>query len=230
MPRLRSRTEHPPYSFQHLTPEVGQTTPFTGSFNYVVEQVITLRKANPFLCERHGWSTDVAAVEAEIDAYNTARCIAGGWLGFVVMDDQTPVPSYPAEKKTPRRSAGVVGGAKRVAAGVALLMDWIGPSVKAVPHELAEQRAAICATCPLNGKGGLLEYFTSAAAEKIRTQLAIRTDLQLSTSFDSQLGTCTACMCFLPLKTHVPIEFVLKHTSDEVRTALDPRCWVLKGT
>jgi hypothetical protein len=191
--------------------------------------VVALRQANPFLCERHGWSTEVGAVESEVDAYNTARCIAGGWTTFVIMDDPTPAIAYPptAQKKT---RLPAVAAAKNIAAGVSLLLDWIGPTAKAVPHELAEQRASICATCPLNGRGGLLEYFTSAAAEKIRTQLAIRTDLKLSTSFDSQLGTCTACSCWLQLKCHVPIEFVLAHTSNEVKAALDPRCWVLRGT
>lgn len=226
--RLKSRTAHPPYSFRALSPEFGQTEESVGSFNAVVEAVQAIRLANPFICERHGLRTDTAAVEAFVDAYNCARCVNNGWLDYVLMDEPGEAPPFvpPPEKK----NRGVAAGVKRVAAGVALLVDWIGPTAKAVPRELAEQRASICATCPLNGKGGVLEYFTSAAAEKIRTQLEIRNDLQLSTSFDSQLGTCTACSCWLALKCHVPMEYILAHTTDEVRTAFDPRCWVLKGT
>ncbi len=232
MPHLKSRTAHPPYSFRFLQPEAGQTDEFVGSFNYVVEQVIRLRQANPFLCERHGWSTEVAAVEAEVDAYNTARCIAGGWLDFVVMDDQ-PVPDYQmAQKKTtaPGFFKSVAGNANRIAAGVGLLYDWIGPTAKAVPEELAEKRAATCVACPLNGKGGVLDFFVAEAAKVIHTQLQIRTEMSLKTSLDSQLGICKACSCWTPLKVHVPMEFIMARMPDDVREKLDEKCWIRMGT
>jgi hypothetical protein len=226
---MKSRTEHPPYSFQFLQPETGQTAPFTGSFNHVVEQVITLRRANPFLAERHGWRTDIAGVEAEVDAYNTARCIAGGWLNFVVMDDTSaPDPTYaippPSQKKT------AVAAVRNVAAGVGVLLEWLGSGAKPVDQSLAENRASICATCPKNGKGGLLSYFTKPAADLIRTQMEMRGNLQLRTSHDEQLGVCEACLCPLKLKAHVPIEHILAHTSEVTKTQLDPRCWILSGT
>ena len=227
MPRMKNRWEHPPGGFQAIQPEMGQATPFTGSFNAVAEQLLALRQANPFLCERHGLSTDMASIEAEIDFYNATRCIAGGWTQFVILDDPASASAGYTAPPAQKKIRAAAGAAKNIAAGISLLLDWVGPSAKAVPNELAEKRASVCATCPLNGQGGLLEYFTSAAAEKIRTQLAIRADLQLKTSLDPQLGTCTACSCWLPLKCHVPIEFILAHTSDEVKSKLDPRCWVL---
>lgn len=230
MAKLKSLTAHPPYGFQFLQPETGQTTPFTGSFNFVVEQVIMLRKANPFLAERHGWSTDTRAVEHEVEQYNVARCIAGGWLDFVLADDpNSPAPVYtPALEKKKRGPA--VGSVKRVAAGVALLIEWLGNGAKPVEQELADKRAAICASCPKNGQGGITSYFTQPIAEKIRVQMEIRGDLQLRTPNDEKLGVCEACLCPLRLKVWTPIEHVIAHTSDEVKKELAPQCWILHQT
>lgn len=228
MPRLRSRTEHPPYSFQFLQPETGQAQPIVGSFNHVVEQVMILRQANPFLAERHSWRTDVAGVEAEVDAYNTARCIAGGWLSFVVMDDANPpAPMYVMPEKKNRTNVAAV---RNVAAGVGVLLDWLGSGAKPVEQTLADSRAAICADCPKNDGGDWTAYFTKPIADKIRTQLEIRGDLQLRTPHDEKLTVCSACDCTLRLKVWTPLEHILDHTSEDTKTKLDPRCWITKGT
>lgn len=227
--KLKSLTAHPPYGFQFLQPETGQQQPFTGSFHHVCEQVMILRQANPFLADRHGWRVDQAGIEHEVEQYNCARMVAGGWLDFLVMDDANPpAPTYvmPPQKKT----QSAVGRVRNVAAGVGLLLDWIGPTAKAVPSELAEQRASICVLCPLNGRGGILDFFTVEAAKVIHTQLQIRTEMELKTSVDEQLGICRACSCWLPLKVHVPMEFILSHTSEDTKTKLDPRCWITRGT
>lgn len=229
MAHLKSRTEHPPYSFQFLQPETGQSSPIVGSFNHVVEQTMMLRQANPFLAERHGWRTDTAGVEAEVDAYNTARCIAGGWLNFVVMDGASPpAPIYvmpPPQKKT-----SAVGQLRNVAAGVGVLLDWLGSGGKAVEQPLSDSRAETCSTCPKNDGGDFTAFFTKPIADKIRTQLEIRGDLQLRTAYDEKLTVCSACDCPLKLKVHVDLEHILKHTSEDTKTKLDPRCWILKGT
>ena len=233
MPRLKSRTEHPPYSFRFLQPETGQTEEFVGSFNHVVEQVMILRQANPFLTERHGWRTDAAGIEAEVDAYNTARCIAGGWLNFVVMDDLGPPAAIyvmPEKKKSPWGGAVALGSVKRVAAGVAVLIEWLGAGAQPVEQALADNRAAICAGCPKNDGGDFTAYFTKPIADKIRTQLEIRGDLQLRTGHDDKLTVCSACDCPLKLKVWVPIDHILAHISEDTKTRLDPRCWILKGT
>jgi len=228
MARLKSLTAHPPYGFQFLQPETGQTTPFTGSFNYVVEQTMILRQANPFLCERHGWRTDAAGVEYDVEQYNVARMIAGGWLDFIIQDD-APVAA-PAQKKTTSPFGSAVGSVKRVAAGVAVLVEWLGNGAKPVDHVLADRRASVCATCPKNDGGDFTKYFTQPIADKIRTQLEIRGDLQLRTPHDEKLTICSACDCPLKLKVWVPLEHVMAHTSEDTKTKLDPRCWILKGT
>jgi len=231
MARMKSLTAHPPYSWQFLQPETGQQQPFVGSFNSVVEQVMRLRGANPFLAERHGWRTDQAGVEIEVEQYNVARMIAGGWLDFIVQDEPgSSAPTYsmpPAQKKT---SVAGLGSIKRVAAGVAVLVEWLGNGAKPVDQSLAYDRAAICADCPKNDGGDFTAYFTEPIANKIRTQLEIRGDLQLRTLHDDKLTVCSACDCPLKLKVWVPLDHILSHTAPEVKTKLDPRCWILKGT
>ena len=228
MPRLKSLTAHPPYSFRHLQPELGQTEETVGSFNAVVEQVQMMRMANPFLCERYGWRTDTAGVEADVHNYNVARCVNNGWWDFLIMDEPGVAAPFvaPAEKKRPALVAGV-GSVKRVAAGVALLVEWLGNSAKPVESALAEKRAGICATCPRNNGGDWKAYFTEPIAEKIRVQLEIRNDLQLRTSHDAQLTVCSACDCPLGLKVFSPLSYILEHTSEDTKTRLDPRCWIL---
>lgn len=230
MPRMKNRWEHPPGGFQAIQPELGQDTPFSGSFNFVCDQLGALRRANPFLCERHGLSIDPATIENEVDYYNAMRCIAGGWTDFVILDAPgAPAGGYvpPPEKK---KRVGVVGGVKHVAAGIAVLLDWLGSGAKPVEAPLAEKRAVICAGCPKNDGGDWKAYFTEPVSEKIRVQLEIKNDLQLKTAVDDKLTVCSGCDCPLKLKVWTPLDHVLAHTSDEVKTRLDPRCWVLHNS
>lgn len=224
MPRMKSLTAHPPWDWQFLQPETGMSQPIKGSFTSVVQQVMALRKANKYLAEKHGWRTDLKGVEFDVEQQNVDRCLAGGWTDFVQFDAvPTPPAEYDSSKKNER---GNVAGVKRVAAGVGVLLEWLGSSGKGVAQELAEKRAAVCVACPKNGKGNLLDYFTGKAAEKIKTQLEIKNDLLMRTSKDKELGTCEACRCHLPLKVHTPLKHIVEHMSHDVRAALDPKCWV----
>lgn len=189
-----------------------------------------LRQANPFLAERHGWRLDREGVEHDVEQHNVARMISGGWTDFIIQDNQNPTPTYvmpPAEKK---RTGAAVGSIRNVAAGVGVLLEWLGSGGKPVEQSLADSRAAICVGCPKNGQGGILSYFTKAAADTIRIQMEIRGDLQLKTPHDEKLGVCEACLCPLRLKVFTPIEHVLAHTSNDVKTQLVPQCWILAGT
>ena len=76
----------------------------------------------------------------------------------------------------------------------------------------------------------MLDFFTAEAAKTIHTQLQMRTEMELKTSVDDKLGICHACSCWTPLKVHVPMEFILAHTSELTKTALHKSCWILKGT
>lgn len=223
MSRMKSLTQHPPFSFQFIQVEAGQKEPFVGSFNSVVEKVRALRIANPYLVQKYGWRTDLEGVEFDVEQQNVARCRAHGWSNFI-LEDNLADPPVPPQKKTLLPG---VAGAKRVAAGVAVLLDWLGTSGRAVDPLLAERRAAVCATCPKNDGGDWKAYFTGPISEKIRTQLEMRNDLALKTSHDDKLTVCSACDCPLRLKVFVPFEYIAKHISEDTKTRLDPRCWIL---
>ncbi len=209
-----------------MIPETGMKKPIEGSFNAVVNEIIQIRRANPYLTEKFGWRTDVAGVEHELEAYTVARCLAHGWTDWVIMDDA--FTEAPPEKKTPKWAGAAVGSVKRVAAGIAILLDWLGDGAKPVDPPLAEKRAGVCVACPKNDlKGDWKSYFTAPVAEKIRVQLEMKSDLRLRTSQDSKLGICTACDCPLPLKLHAPLSHILAHTSADTKKRLDKGCWIL---
>lgn len=109
-----------------------------------------------------------------------------------------------------------------------MLLDWLGSGGKPAEQSLADSRAAICSTCPRNDGGDFTAFFTKPIADKIRTQLEIRGDLQLRTPHDETLTVCSACDCPLKLKVWVPMEHILAHTSEDTKTKLDPRCWITK--
>jgi len=225
MTRLKSLTSFPPYGFRYINPVFGMKKDDEGSFSTICQKEFARRKANKYLCEKHNLGLDMNSVEYDVEQQNVARCLAHGWNDFVVTD--APVTRYVADGSKKNRFGNAVVGARRVAAGVGVLLEWLGNSAKPVDQATAEHRANVCVTCPQNGKGGLLEYFTGKAADTIKKQIEIKNDLALKTSHDAELGTCLACLCKLDLKCHVPLKHILVHTSDEVKAKLDPRCWVL---
>jgi len=225
MPRLKSLTVHPPHGFSYIEPAAGMKKPFTGSFNSVVNQVSSLRRANKYLAEKNGWALDKAGIEYDVEQQNVARCIAHGWTEFLQSEAVAAPPPQGDLKKNPFGSA--VGAVKRVAAGVGVLLEWLGSGGKPVEQSLAEHRANVCSTCPKNDGGPWTSYFTKPMADKIRTQIEIKNDLALRTSQDEKLTVCSACDCPLQLKVHTPLSHILSHTTDEVRKKLDPRCWIL---
>jgi len=230
--RLKSRTAHPPGSFQFLQPETGQTKAFVGSFDFVVAQVMTLRRGNRFLAEKHGWATDRAGVEFDVEMYNVARCEKHRWFNFLITDAAPPeppvrdIPDGGHSKKNALESA--VGAGRSVVAGVRTLLDWVGSGGKPVAPEVATARAATCLHCPRNDGGDWRKIFTEVVANKIRSQLEIKHQMKLRTPHDEGLTVCSACLCPLPLKVWAPLDHILAHQPTEVEQALDPGCWILK--
>ena len=225
MARLKSLTAHPPHGFQFIEPAAGMKKPFTGSFSSVVDQVRSLRRANKYLAEKHGWALDKAGIEYDVEQQNVARCIAHGWTDFLQQEFVATPPTYQGDLKK-NLFGNAVGGVKRVAAGIGVLLDWLGSGGKPVDQALAEHRANVCATCPKNSGGDWKSYFTGKVADKIKTQLEIKNDLSLRTSQDEKLTVCSACDCPLQLKVHTPLSHILSHTTDDVKKKLDPRCWI----
>lgn len=224
MPRLKSLTAHPPGGFCYIEAAAGMKKPFTGSFSSVVNQVSALRRANKYLAEKHGWALDKAGIEYDVEQQNVARCIAHGWTEFLQSEAVATPPVQGDLKKNPFGNA--VGGLKRVAAGVGVLLDWLGSGGKPVDQAVAEHRANVCVSCPKNDGGPWTSYFTGKVADKIKTQLQMKHDLALRTTQDEKLTVCSACDCPLQLKVHTPLVHILAHTTDEVKKRLHPNCWI----
>lgn len=121
---------------------------------------------------------------------------------------------------------GILHQAKQLAGGVALLRDWTGTGAPVSP-ELANKRAKVCVECPLNNRDpNWLDKLTTETSEAVRSQMELKTTLKLATDLDEQLGVCDACLCPMKLKVWVPLDYILKHTSEDTYRALHPKCWI----
>lgn len=108
------------------------------------------------------------------------------------------------------------------------MIDWWGDSLEAVPKELAESRASVCARCPKNQDGDFWQRIDAALAKKIKSVVAIKNDMKMETTFDSQLKTCVSCDCFNQLKVWTKISHIKAHMSDAVKNDLHETCWILQ--
>lgn len=219
-----------PFGLKFYQPETRFNANNVHSFNALVDAVIAMRRANPALCAKHGWSTDWNTVADEVDAFNAAICERMGWNDFI--SQQAPAPPTPKFKAlsplAEKQISAVAGKVKKVWQGVKTINDWIESGEPAVPTEVSQKRAETCAACPINGKGGLEEWFTKPAAAAIKLQFNKLSQRKLSTTVDEQLNVCSGCLCPLRLKVHAPLEFIIPHMGDETRRALDPGCWITR--
>lgn len=233
MIRLVNRQQAIPNGFKFYQAETGWDTDALSdvrgrSFDAVTRALIRHRLGNRWLVEKHGWATDYETVAAEIDAYNALRLSKNpAWSNFIVEDEGGSTISSPFFKR-PQGRPGNVAGASRVVAGVKTLLDWLGAGGRPVAKELAENRATVCSTCPMNQPGDWTTFFTAPVAATLRLQLGMKNDLRLETSKDSELHVCNACSCPLPLKVWTPLHYILENMDETVKQRLDPRCWILK--
>lgn len=211
----------PPGGWQYRQPQTGWVAPFpvNNTLDQQTTNLIKHRLANPAIVAKHNLSTDRAAVKREIKMFNSLR------LGI-------PMEATAAPKSEPRPAlgqlaAGLVAATKRVAAGVALLLEWEESGLPPVGPDISHARADVCARCPKNSSKPLTDFFTVPMADLIRRRLQRLHELNLSTPRDAQLGTCEACYCPMRLKVHTPSSLVRKHTKEEVRKDLWPQCWIL---
>lgn len=223
---LLSRRQFPPGGFLFFEARTNWSSTPGFTFDQTVEEIIRHRLANPRFASQ--WNTDVDTVAEELDAYTCVR---------IAMDSNYcsgGSPNFPSVPLTPRPWPGlpsvgaVAGGVRKVVTGIAVLLDWLGAGGKPVAPERAEARAALCDGCPQNTQGNLTDFFTVPTSEMIRKQLAIRTDLKLSTTHDDWLHVCMACFCPMKLKVHTPLQHILKHLQPDQRAKLDSRCWIPK--
>lgn len=222
MPRMKSRDKWPPNGWQFMQPESQWVAPKNASFEAVVQALIAHRRGNAYLVQTHHWSIDPEEVRNEVDSYNARLCQLAGFTDYIMEGGgaSPPNPHLPAPTNLQKLGNVVAGGEA--------LVEWISSGAQAVPSELANKRAAICADCPQNGKGDFTRYFTVPVSEAIRHELNRRSEWKLSTPHDDQLSVCEACLCPLKLKVHVPLANILPHMDQATKGRLDGRCWILK--
>lgn len=231
MPRLKDRNRQIPNGLVFFQPETQwKPTPFS-SFDTIVQGLITHRKGNPYLVQKHGWSIDPVQVANEVDGFNAMVCQQMGWTDYYVTDDggvpaSAPVPFPQAPQIHQGRLSQLVAGGKT-------LVKWITSREDSVPSNLAEARARLCTNlngdgkpCPLNTNGDWTAFFTVPVSNAIRAALEDRSRMNLSTPYDAQLGVCDGCSCPLKLKIHMPIDRILADMPPESFDSLVANCWI----
>lgn len=227
MLRIKNRRANVPNGYLYVQRETGwdasKVMPHTISdFNAVCQAIQQHRRANP----QFKLNTSLPAIEAELEAVTVARIAAiPGAADVYLMDVGSAAPSF---HQAPTQSLqAAVAAVKAISVGAENVVDWIDSGVPPVSPELSLKRAEICVECPKNEMGALSRFFTIPAAALIKLRLEKFHARKLTTPLDDKLGTCSACLCRNQLKVHEPIDLVMKHTTPEIKEALDPSCWVL---
>jgi hypothetical protein len=177
-------------------------------------------KANPQVAEKLGWPIDLQFCAEKVDEFNATLCEANGWTEYIT--DQAG-GGRPAGDPFPFPSVSQVSPLRKVAAGGAVLVEWISSGAEAVSGDVATARAGVCAQCDHNQPGGML---TAAVSEGLRKALNLRREWKLETPFDDRLRTCDVCLCPLRLKVHVPLDRILSKLDAETKAGLAPQCWI----
>jgi hypothetical protein len=225
--RLKNRNKPIPGGMTWRDPGTGYQAPPFSSFSLQVQGVLQARIASPTFTKRYHLSTDQSVIEQEVDSGLATIAAENGWTDYYVTSAQdraagggpAPFPVRPRSLK--REVAGL-------AAGGSILVKWIKSGAEAVPQAVSDNRASVCAECPLNDKGDWTRFFTVPVSGAIRRELERRKEFKLSTPYDDKLQICAACICPLKLKVHLPFEFFWPEMDDETKVELWEGCWIRK--
>lgn len=108
------------------------------------------------------------------------------------------------------------------------LISWLGAGGVPVDRKLADQRAAVCELCPLNGHPHWWDTAVGSVADTIRQILQLKAHRSISVPNEDKLFMCSACGCCVRLKVHAPLEHIRQGLRFADTEKLDPRCWILK--
>lgn len=220
---LRNRNNFPPGGFPYFQAETGWSATLYIGFDAVVSEIIAHRRANP----RFKLPTDKATVEHELEQYTVARLqsIPGGQAYLIEGSPAPPPGSFtPPPQRRPVARA-VANKVDQIKTGVGTLLGWLGSGLKPVDAALAEKRASICVSCPLNKPSSMFSL-SPAIGDAVKLMMQAKAELRLSTSHDAKLETCEACLCRTATKVWVPIGYIWKNMKPEVAAALDLGCWI----
>lgn len=214
-----------------------------------VDAIRDMRLKNPRFASQ--WSTDRNAIAEELDYFT---CLRLGHNPRYCQPENAQkktswqvwqAPPLPQESlHAPRAAAAAADRVENFAAGVGVVLDWLGDSLEPVPMALAEKRAAVCATyqrpglddegkpfppgCPENGRPDFIQRIEGWAASGVKELMNLARDLDLKTSQDDKLWHCQTCDCALRLKVWCKLDHILAHTSERVMAALPSHCWIRK--
>lgn len=111
---------------------------------------------------------------------------------------------------------------KTMVDGVKNLTLWVGSGGEVVSQEVAQERANLCFTCPLNQRG---MGVTGEVAEATLKFLEFKNSLDLRVDREAELHHCFGCGCVLKLLIWEPSLNIKKQlTASEVEVS-PPYCW-----
>lgn len=230
---FKSRSTIPPGGWAFRQPQTGWPTDeefekmrlgFT--FDQWTAAIIAHREANP----RFNLSTDpsTVAMELEFSTYMRIKGLKGAAHYLVDPKAKVEPPKTIAHSPSVREVVGTAAASVgKVYAGARTIIDWLGSGGKPVAQTLADARSATCATCPNNKPAHWMEWATGKLAASIKAELEAKNQMRLATPHDGAIHTCSACLCWLPLKVWAPLDVILKYQSEETKTKLHPSCWIL---
>lgn len=233
---LKTRSQFPPGGWQFFDARLkwNAPTPLASTFDQTVAQIIAIRQNNK---GRHpDLSTDYNAVAEQLDKYtctrlgNDAHWCMGIQKKTFTSKAESSMEINPKSKDPWSSALARLVGVKRIAGGARILSDWLGSGGIPVSQHDAQSRADICLQCPKNTAGGFVaSRITKPIADAIHEQLRVKHDLGLKVNRENELLTCAVCYCNLPLKVFTPMEFILKHTTDDVMNEFPENCWIKKA-
>lgn len=242
---LKSKMRNPPQGWLFRQAETNWTNPLpmATTFEKTVKAIVAMRLNNP----RHKLETDPLKVADELEQYTVTRlknheqwCAPDmrdlpeeQQIAEVKKKEEIPEPpgkeilSFPPQRELgPGRSVRLAAAVSHSANGYRILRDWLGDGGKPVEPGRAEYRAHICGQCPRNVRSNWLGRVGAAVARAVLEQRREKTALAITVPNESELGTCDVCLCHLPLKVHVPLPHIIKHTPPGVWAELPPNCWI----
>ena len=107
--------------------------------------------------------------------------------------------------------------------GTLTLGETLVRGKKLVAQEVADARAAVCATCSLNQPAPGCQGCASRTAR----ELVGRFIGDRKTQFDNELKACNACLCELRVKIWVPKDIILHWMPAEQLKLCPETCWLL---
>lgn len=194
-------------------------------FSDMVSEISKFRSANGLL------NAEPENVAGEVDDFQCVRLAGNG--EFCNQKKTTPLTRL-IRQPVAAVVASVEAAARRIGElneGRKILSGWLGEGGNPVAAELAQNRADVCTgrktgvPCPFNEDGFAP---VEAVAGIIKSQVEKKSDLKLAVEGGGRLKTCTQCMCHLPLKVHVPMNFILAHTKPETLDKIRRQkadCW-----